>query len=73
MSYDEGLVKGDAVLAAAVWRNLYKAKEDVDMRHVAAIVEWIRQAVWRLDHMDDQKFMYGNTEEYLSEPAPGFN
>ena len=25
-SYDEGLVKGDAVLAAAVWRNVFKGQ-----------------------------------------------
>lgn len=27
-AYDEGLVKGDAVLAAAVWRNLYRCRTD---------------------------------------------
>ena len=32
LSYDEGLMKGDAMLAAAVWRNLLGAKEDVDFK-----------------------------------------
>lgn len=69
LSYDEGLVKSDAVLAAAVWRNLYKSKEDVDMRYVAAIVSWIRRVVRTLDHTNDSRFMYGGAETYLMEPT----
>lgn len=72
LSYDEGLVKGDAELAAAVWRNLYKSKEDVDMRNVAAIVRWIRGAVQRLDRANDSKFMYGGAETYLGAPTLDF-
>lgn len=68
MSYDEGLVKGDAVLAAAVWRNVFKSKADVDVRHLAAIVAWIRQVAWTLDRTSDSKFMYGNAETYLMAP-----
>lgn len=68
MSYDEGLMKGDAVLAAAVWRNIYKSKEDVDMRQVAAIVSWIRRAAWNLNRIDDVTFLYGEPGNYLGEP-----
>lgn len=53
MAYDEGLVKGDAVLAAAVWRNLFKAREDIDARTLAAIVSWVRSQLKYLDSMDD--------------------
>lgn len=69
MSYDEGLVKGDAVLAAAVWRNVFKSKADVDVRHLAAIVAWIRQVAWTLDRTNDSKFMYGGAENYLMAPV----
>ncbi|KAH7349405.1 ubiquinol-cytochrome C chaperone-domain-containing protein [Plectosphaerella cucumerina] len=42
-AYDEGIAKADdRVLAAAVWRNLFKAREDVDFRHLAAVVAWMR-------------------------------
>ncbi|KAK1781728.1 ubiquinol-cytochrome C chaperone-domain-containing protein [Copromyces sp. CBS 386.78] len=53
MAYDEGLVKDDAVLAAAVWRNLFKAREDIDVRTLAAIVSWVRSQLKYLDFMDD--------------------
>lgn len=54
LSCDEGMVKGDAVLAAAVWRNLFKAKEDVDLRSLAAVVSWIRAGVKSLDALPDE-------------------
>jgi len=53
LAYDEGLVKGDAVLASAVWRNLYKGNEDVDLRKVAAVVSWMRLCLKNLDKMAD--------------------
>jgi cytochrome b pre-mRNA-processing protein 3 len=54
VSYDEGLVKGDAVLAAAVWRNVYKGSSDVDVRHLAAIVSWMRLSLRHLDQIQDE-------------------
>ncbi|KAM7202349.1 CBP3-like protein [Naviculisporaceae sp. PSN 640] len=53
LAYDEGLVKGDAVLASAVWRNLFKAREDVDLRVLAAVVAWMRRCLRALDRTDD--------------------
>ena len=45
VSYDEGLVKGDAVLASAIWRNLFRANESVDWVKVASIVAFLRLAI----------------------------
>lgn len=53
MAYDEGVVKGDAVLASAVWRNVFKAREDVSVRDLAAIVSWMRLGLKMLDQMPD--------------------
>ncbi|KAI2637349.1 hypothetical protein GGS21DRAFT_473369 [Xylaria nigripes] len=53
-AYDEGVAKGDAVLASAVWRNVFKARQDVDMRHLAAIVSWMRLGLKMLDQMSDE-------------------
>ncbi len=53
LAYDEGVVKGDAVLASAVWRNLFKGRPDVDLRHLAATVSWMRQVLKNLDQMVD--------------------
>jgi cytochrome b pre-mRNA-processing protein 3 len=57
-AYDEGLVKGDAVLASAVWRNLFKGREDVDLRALAAIVSWMRLGAKMLDQMPDEALFY---------------
>ncbi|KJR88747.1 uncharacterized protein SPSK_07716 [Sporothrix schenckii 1099-18] len=54
VAYDEGVVRGDAVLAAAVWRNLFKAHPDVDLRHLAAVVAWMRRSLAQLDRMQDE-------------------
>jgi cytochrome b pre-mRNA-processing protein 3 len=54
LAYDEGIVKGDAVLASAVWRNLFKAREDVDVRALAAVVAWMRAGLRELGDMSDE-------------------
>ncbi|KIH93003.1 ubiquinol-cytochrome C chaperone [Sporothrix brasiliensis 5110] len=54
VAYDEGVVRGDAVLAAAVWRNLFKAHPDVDLRHLASVVAWMRRSLAQLDRMQDE-------------------
>ena len=55
LAYDEGIVKGDAVLASAVWRNLFKAREDVDVRALAAVVAWMRAGLRDLGQMTDEE------------------
>lgn len=54
VSYDEGLIKGDAVLAGAVWRNVFSAREDVDIADVAVVVSYLRKELARLDKLSDQ-------------------
>ncbi|KAI1102846.1 ubiquinol-cytochrome C chaperone-domain-containing protein [Jackrogersella minutella] len=53
-AYDEGVIKGDSVLAAAVWRNVFKAREDMDMRALAAVVSWMRRCLCLLDQVSDE-------------------
>jgi len=53
-AYDEGLIRGDAVLAAAVWRNIFKADDNVDWRHVALVVSFMRRSLAGLDKAKDQ-------------------
>ncbi|KAK6865120.1 hypothetical protein PG995_001648 [Apiospora arundinis] len=53
-AYDEGVVRGDAVLASAVWRNVFSASADVDVRSVAAVVSWMRLCLKMLDQMPDE-------------------
>lgn len=56
-AYDEGLAKNDAVLAAAVWRNVFKANENVDVVKLAQIVSYMRKILVEMDSVDDHKFM----------------
>lgn len=69
LAYDEGLVKGDAVMAAAVWRNVFRSKEDVDVRHVAAIVSWMRLTLRNLDRMLDPALLYHGAGVFKTQPT----
>lgn len=59
LSYDEGLVKGDAVLAAAVWRNVFKADVEVDLQDVALVTAYIRRMMQMLDTLEDGQVAAG--------------
>lgn len=63
-AYDEGLVRGDAVLGGAVWRNLWKASYsnpavegvdggEVDWRRVAWVVVYMRRVLSELDKVQE--------------------
>lgn len=53
--YDEGVAKrNDAVLATAVWRNIFRADEDVDLRGVGMVVSYIRGVLKGLETMEDE-------------------
>ena len=56
IAYDEGVYKSDAILASAVWRNLYKGDPDVDPRCLAAVVGWMRSTLKSLEGVRDQDF-----------------
>jgi cytochrome b pre-mRNA-processing protein 3 len=42
LAYDEGLHEGDAIFAAALWRNLFHTK-DVDGKELLKVVEHVRK------------------------------
>jgi cytochrome b pre-mRNA-processing protein 3 len=62
LAYDEGLVKGDAMLAAAVWRNLFGGREDVDFEKLAMIVGYMRREIARLVKASDNEVAMGEWE-----------
>ncbi|KAF2196873.1 hypothetical protein GQ43DRAFT_475939 [Delitschia confertaspora ATCC 74209] len=59
LAYDEGLVKGDAMLAAAIWRNLFGADPNVDFKRLAEIVSYMRREIRRLDLASDDDVAVG--------------
>lgn len=58
-AYDEGLVKGDAVMAAAVWRNIFKGAEDVDPVQLATVVSYLRREIARVGALSDDLIANG--------------
>jgi cytochrome b pre-mRNA-processing protein 3 len=72
VAYDEGVMKGDAVLAAAVWRNLLKANPDADMRVLAAIVSWMRYNLQRLEQMDFADLIMAGKQIFSHPPTAEF-
>ncbi|KAL4749364.1 hypothetical protein BDW72DRAFT_134867 [Aspergillus terricola var. indicus] len=58
-AYDEGLIKGDAVLGAAVWRNLWKASYntpdggEIDWEKVARVVAYMRRVLSELSELHE--------------------
>lgn len=58
-AYDEGIIKGDAVLGAAIWRNVFGADENVDAEQIAQVVEWFRKSLRDLDHLQDAHIASG--------------
>lgn len=52
-------MKGDAVLAAAVWRNLFAGREDVDFDKLAQVVAYMRREIRRLDQASDDDVAQG--------------
>jgi cytochrome b pre-mRNA-processing protein 3 len=63
-AYDEGLAKGDAVLGAAVWRNLWKANsvgadgDDIDWTKVAWVVTYMRRVLSELSKMQEADMVF---------------
>lgn len=68
LSYDEGIVKGDAMLAAAIWRNLLGSREDVNFEQLAQIVGYMRRELKRLDEASDEDVANGNWK-FRGEPG----
>ena len=58
LSYDEGIASSDAVLAAALWRNLYGF--EVDARQLEVAVRYVRMETVRVEKMADEYFMEGH-------------
>ncbi|KAI9826346.1 MAG: Protein cbp3, mitochondrial [Thelocarpon impressellum] len=58
-AYDEGLCKGDAVLAAAMWRNVFGGDGEMDLRGLGMVVAYVRRAISRLERLSDEEVVAG--------------
>ena len=57
--YDEGLMRGDAVLATAVWRNMFGGDPQVDFRSVGEVVSYMRHVLKLLQDLPDEDVASG--------------
>ena len=55
VAYDEGLIRGDAALATAIWRNVFKADEKINVETVATVTSYLRRCLKMLDRMNDDQ------------------
>lgn len=53
-AYDEGLIRGDAVLATALWRNVFRSNQEVDWKDVALVTGFVRRGLRALDRASDR-------------------
>ena len=67
--YDEGLIKGDAVLATAIWRNIFKAADDADFRKVAQVVAYLRNGLRGMETVKDDELELAAV--YFNSPDTG--
>lgn len=59
LSYDEGLMTDDITFAAAIWRNIFNGNPNADMRHIEAMVGYVRSQLYVLNKMSDREFGFG--------------
>ncbi|CZT18528.1 related to CBP3-required for assembly of cytochrome bc1 complex [Ramularia collo-cygni] len=62
LGYDEGLVRGDAVFAGAVWRNLFKGQEGVDVGDLVRVSAYIRREIWKSGKVGDEVVYEGRVK-----------
>ncbi|QIW96697.1 hypothetical protein AMS68_002215 [Peltaster fructicola] len=62
LSYDEGLIKGDAMLSAAVWRAIFKADVNANIEDVAMVTAYLRQELQRVDLITDADLAVGKVK-----------
>lgn len=62
LGYDEGLVKGDAVFATAVWRNLFKGLEGVEVGDLARVSAYMRREIFELGKVGDEVICEGRVK-----------
>ena len=59
-AYDEGLMRGDMVLAAAIWRNIFKSDASVKPRDLTIVVSYVRRSLLLLDRLENRLLAAGD-------------
>lgn len=59
LALDEGVYKGDAVLASAVWRNVFGCSQDVKAAEVLQAMEYVRRELQKMESVDRDVLLSG--------------
>lgn len=59
LAYDEGIFKGDAVLAAALWRNFLDSDQDITPQKLEQVVIYVRRQLNRVENESTENILTG--------------
>lgn len=62
LSYDEGIIKGDAEMGAAIWRNIFKSDPEVDVSDVALVTAYVMRELQSLSKLPDHEVTQGKVK-----------
>jgi len=65
---DEGLVEGDAVLADALWRNVWHMEENCTPQRLHSLVQYVKREMSNLDQTEG-RLIFGGIVRW-GEPVP---
>ena len=60
LSYDEGLAKGDAIFASALWRNFFYSDPNILPSQLVKLLAYTRENVFHISQIDRVKLLKGN-------------
>lgn len=62
LGYDEGLIRGDAQMGAAIWRSIFKSDPNVDVGDVALVTAYVMRELQNLGELDDATVTLGKVK-----------
>lgn len=61
-AYDEAFTIGDMELSAAIWRNIFNAAANANVKNIVSTVEHVRKTLSILDSLTDKSFLSAEFE-----------
>lgn len=68
LAYDEGYEGSDALLASALWRNIFSMDEQVDPQRLHDLVRYVRFQTGRVFKIPEEKLVMGEVKWSLPPP-----
>lgn len=65
LAFDEGLLGDDRVLAAALWRNLFRCGKHANLESIGLLVEYVRKQIRCLERQDSDHILMTGKIKWL--------